>query len=128
VAFRELVRLRTVVRLAVLRLREVPFRLRVAAAFFAARDLTAAFRLRVAAAFRAAVDRFLEVVFLAVVFLLRTGAFLRPAAFLRAATVCQATLRALRLARPAYPGALLQPACIGHGQVARRTVTQTVTR
>jgi hypothetical protein len=70
--------LRAVVLLAVVRLRDVPFRFRVAAAFFAARDLTADFRFRVAAAFRAAVVRFRAVVFL------RAGAFLRDVDFLRA--------------------------------------------
>jgi hypothetical protein len=68
---------------AVVLLREVPFRFRVAAAFFAARDLTADFRFRVAAAFRADAVRFRAVVFLAVVFL-RAGAFLRDVDFLRA--------------------------------------------
>src|ERR671919_2768741 len=68
--------LRAVVLLAVVRFRDVPLRFRVAAAFFAARDLTADFRFRVAAAFFAAVVRFRLLVFLAVVFL-RAGAFLR---------------------------------------------------
>jgi hypothetical protein len=51
-----------VVLLRVVRLRAVPFRLRVAAAFFAPRDLAADFRFLVAAAFFAAADRLREVV------------------------------------------------------------------
>ena len=51
-----------VVLLRVVRLRAVPFRFRVAAAFFAPRDLAADFRFLVAAAFFAAVDRLREVV------------------------------------------------------------------
>src|SRR5919106_1479730 len=61
---------------AVARFRDVPFRFRVTAAFFAALDLAADFRFRVAAAFFPAVVRFRLLVFLAVVFL-RAGAFLR---------------------------------------------------
>jgi hypothetical protein len=57
-----------VVRLRAVDLRDVPFRLRVAAAFLAARDLAVVFRFRVAAAFLAAVERFRDDVLRAVDF------------------------------------------------------------
>src|SRR5919106_2091680 len=81
--------LRAVVLLAVVRFRDVPLRFRVAAAFFAARDLAADFRFRVAATFFAEALLFAEalrfraLIFLAVVFL-RAGAILRLADFLDA--------------------------------------------
>jgi hypothetical protein len=69
VDFRAVLRFRAPeVRLRAVDLRDVPFRLRVVAPFLAARDLALVFRFRVAAAFLAAVERFRDDVLRAVDF------------------------------------------------------------